>query len=61
MHYCLILVCFPALCLVALWCKVATDDVLPDGSFLPRDTFLVYDIYSMGRDTKIWGQDMQAE
>mmetsp|Transcript_51545 Transcript_51545/g.95356 ORF Transcript_51545/g.95356 Transcript_51545/m.95356 type:complete len:543 (+) Transcript_51545:69-1697(+) len=37
--------------------NVATDDVLPDGSFLPRDTMLVYDIYSMGRDTRIWGED----
>eukprot|EP00928_Gymnodinium_smaydae_P075961 TRINITY_DN5898_c0_g1_i1.p1 TRINITY_DN5898_c0_g1~~TRINITY_DN5898_c0_g1_i1.p1 ORF type:complete len:609 (+),score=58.86 TRINITY_DN5898_c0_g1_i1:53-1879(+) len=33
------------------------DDVWPDGTFIPASTNVVYDIYSMGRDTRIWGDD----
>jgi len=37
--------------------KVAlSDDVLPDGTFVPRGTIVDYDIYCMGRDRSIWGE-----
>jgi cytochrome P450 len=40
--------------------KIATnDDVLPDGTFVPRGTVVMYDIYAMGRDTAIWGDDAE--
>jgi len=33
------------------------DDVWPDGTFVPAGSSICYDIYSMGRDTSIWGDD----
>merc|ERR1712232_1329835 len=33
------------------------DDTLPDGTYVPAGTKVVYDIYSMGRDPAIWGED----
>jgi len=33
------------------------DDVWPDGTFVPAGTMVNYNIYSMGRDTGIWGSD----
>jgi hypothetical protein len=36
------------------------DDTWPDGTFVPKGSGIVYDIYSMGRDTSIWGEDADA-
>jgi hypothetical protein len=33
------------------------DDTLPDGTFVPAGTMMVYVPYVMGRDTGIWGED----
>lgn len=35
------------------------DDTLPDGTFVPKGATVGYDIYSMGRDKSIWGQDAE--
>lgn len=41
--------------------KVAlADDTWPDGTFIPRGTSVAYDIYSMGRDRSIWGEDAEV-
>lgn len=41
--------------------KVALDDdTLPDGTFVPAGANVAYDIYSMGRDTSIWGEDAES-
>jgi len=37
----------------------AHDDVLPDGTLVPRGTVVVYNIYGMGRDEDIWGEDAE--
>jgi cytochrome P450 len=37
-----------------------SDDYLPDGTFVPGGSTVVYDIYSMGRDTAIWGEDAEV-
>lgn len=37
----------------------ANNDTWPDGTFVPRGTTVIYDIYCMGRDTKIWGDDAE--
>jgi len=40
--------------------KVAIqDDTLPDGTFVPRGTVLLYNIFSMARNTSIWGTDCE--
>ena len=36
---------------------VIDDDVLPDGTFVPRGSTVTYSIYSIGRMKTIWGQD----
>lgn len=36
---------------------VVTDDVLPDGTFVPAGSTVTYSIYSMGRMKSIWGED----
>lgn len=36
------------------------DDTWPDGTFIPRGTAVLYDIYSMGRDRAIWGEDAEV-
>jgi fatty acid omega-hydroxylase len=36
------------------------DDTLPDGTFVPAGTLVVYDICSMGRDAATWGSDAQT-
>ena len=36
---------------------VATDDVLPDGTFVPAGSAVTYSIYSTGRMKFIWGED----
>lgn len=33
------------------------DDVLPDGTFIPRGTMINYSPYFMGRDVRVWGPD----
>jgi len=33
------------------------DDTLPDGTYVPSGSSVIYDIYSMGRDPAIWGED----
>lgn len=35
----------------------ANDDIWPDGTVVRRGTMVVYNIYAMGRDTQIWGDD----
>jgi len=35
----------------------AKDDIWPDGTVVRRGTMVVYNIYAMGRDTQIWGDD----
>jgi cytochrome P450 len=37
--------------------RCLADDTLPDGTFVPRGTTVDYNIYSMGRDCSIWGED----
>mmetsp|Transcript_46245 Transcript_46245/g.91659 ORF Transcript_46245/g.91659 Transcript_46245/m.91659 type:complete len:561 (+) Transcript_46245:120-1802(+) len=39
--------------------QVKEDDVWPDGTLVPKDTVVWYNIYSMGRDTSIWGADAE--
>eukprot|EP00928_Gymnodinium_smaydae_P032908 TRINITY_DN23724_c0_g1_i1.p1 TRINITY_DN23724_c0_g1~~TRINITY_DN23724_c0_g1_i1.p1 ORF type:complete len:506 (-),score=60.22 TRINITY_DN23724_c0_g1_i1:116-1633(-) len=34
-----------------------SDDVLPDGSFIPAGTVMQFNPYVMGRSTKLWGED----
>lgn len=34
-----------------------SDDVLPDGTVVPRGTTVFYNLYGMGRDQAIWGED----
>lgn len=36
---------------------VVTDDVLPDGTFVPAGSSITYSIYSVGRMKYIWGED----
>ncbi|KAJ8432439.1 hypothetical protein Cgig2_027736 [Carnegiea gigantea] len=36
---------------------VVTDDVLPDGTFVPAGSAVTYSIYSTGRMKFIWGED----
>nr|GLL27677.1 cytochrome P450 86A22-like [Ipomoea trifida] len=36
---------------------VITDDVLPDGTFVPAGSNITYSIYSVGRMKFIWGED----
>lgn len=36
---------------------VVADDVLPDGTFVPKGSTVTYSIYSIGRMKTIWGQD----
>mmetsp|Transcript_37538 Transcript_37538/g.69971 ORF Transcript_37538/g.69971 Transcript_37538/m.69971 type:complete len:492 (+) Transcript_37538:40-1515(+) len=36
---------------------VARADTLPDGTYVPAGTFLVYNSYAMGRHQDIWGAD----
>lgn len=33
------------------------NDTWPDGTFVPSGTQVAYDIYSMGRESSIWGED----
>mmetsp|Transcript_51077 Transcript_51077/g.110698 ORF Transcript_51077/g.110698 Transcript_51077/m.110698 type:complete len:521 (+) Transcript_51077:98-1660(+) len=37
--------------------RAENDDTLPDGTFVPRGSAVFYNIYAMGRDTKLWGPD----
>ncbi|XP_057953172.1 cytochrome P450 86A1 [Malania oleifera] len=36
---------------------VVSDDVLPDGTFVPAGSTVTYSIYSMGRMKAVWGED----
>ncbi|XP_010541445.1 PREDICTED: cytochrome P450 86A1-like [Tarenaya hassleriana] len=36
---------------------VVEDDVLPDGTYVPRGSTVTYSIYSIGRMKSIWGDD----
>ncbi|KAK4793465.1 hypothetical protein SAY86_023900 [Trapa natans] len=36
---------------------VVSDDVLPDGTFVPAGSTVTYSIYSVGRMKEIWGED----
>lgn len=38
----------------------ANDDTLPDGTFVPRGTVVMYNIYAMGRSCAIWGEDAEV-
>merc|ERR1719235_308093 len=41
--------------------KVAlNDDTLPDGTFIPKATSVAFDIFSMGRDCSLWGDDAET-
>lgn len=33
------------------------NDTLPDGTYVPAGTTVFYNIFSMGRDTALWGED----
>lgn len=33
------------------------DDVLPDGTFIPKQAMVGYPPYAMGRSTLVWGKD----
>jgi cytochrome P450 len=33
------------------------DDVLPDGTFIPRGSIITWNNYAMGRTVEIWGED----
>jgi cytochrome P450 len=33
------------------------DDILPDGTFVPKDTIVSWNLYAMGRTAAIWGDD----
>lgn len=35
------------------------DDVWPDGTFVPAGTDIFYNIYAMGRDPSIWGENAE--
>jgi hypothetical protein len=35
----------------------AEDDVLPDGTFVPKGTDINFEVYCMGRNEKYWGKD----
>lgn len=35
---------------------VAEEDTLPDGTFVPRGTYIMYNLHSMGRDCDLWGE-----
>jgi len=37
--------------------QVKEDDVWPDNTVVPKNTVVWYNIYSMGRDKSIWGDD----
>jgi len=37
----------------------ANNDILPDGTYIPKGTMLCYATYAMGRSTQIWGDDAQ--
>jgi fatty acid omega-hydroxylase len=39
---------------------VVEDDTLPDGTFIHGGSDVMYDIYSMGRDPTIWGDDAEV-
>jgi fatty acid omega-hydroxylase len=34
-----------------------SPDTLPDGTYLPRGTVVMYNMYAMARDTSLWGPD----
>lgn len=36
---------------------VVSDDVLPDGTFVPAGSTITYSIYSVGRMKTVWGED----
>lgn len=36
---------------------VVSDDILPDGTYVPAGTTVTYSIYSVGRMKTIWGED----
>jgi cytochrome P450 len=37
-----------------------SDDTWPDGTFIPAGSMVVYNIYAMGRDKTIWGDDAET-
>merc|ERR1719453_2228141 len=37
--------------------RAAQDDIWPDGTKIPAGTNIIYNVYSMGRDTATWGAD----
>jgi fatty acid omega-hydroxylase len=37
-----------------------SDDTWPDGTFIPAGSTVAYDIYSMGRDEAIWGENAEV-
>ncbi|KAL5981447.1 hypothetical protein ACLOJK_015508 [Asimina triloba] len=37
--------------------RAVTDDVLPDGTFVPAASSVTYSIYSVGRMQTVWGED----
>ncbi|XP_043705540.1 cytochrome P450 86A22-like [Telopea speciosissima] len=39
------------------WKHVVTDDVLPDGTFVPAGSKIIYSMYSVGRMEWTWGED----
>jgi len=49
---------FPSVPLDAKYAQ--SDDVLPDGTVVPRGTTVFYNLYSMGRDHAIWGEDAEV-
>lgn len=42
------------------WKSVVADDTLPDGTFVPAGSILIYLPYAMGRSPGLWGDDAPA-
>jgi len=40
--------------------QAANDDTLPDGTFVPAGCAVMYNIFAMGRDKDIWGDDAEV-
>lgn len=48
---------YPSVPLVAK--QAAQDDTWPDGTFIREGTLVAYNMYAMGRDRSIWGEDAE--
>lgn len=41
--------------------QAAQDDVLPDGTVVPKGCVVAFEVYSMGRDEKLWSNPERVE